>query len=262
MNTRKFLLAISLALLLGSLTMAQDPAHLSETYGLPSTIDKLSVTVPPGNSKPYKNYNDLAAARLKGKVKTVVTYEQCASGGASSLLLKARDHYDAAGDLVKSFTFDAGFTCDASKVELMSMSHWGYYQNSRTEGRFVNGGMLERASRNVRIITYKFDAQNRPTEISTMIKNVLAEKSTFTYGVNKADEIKTIPSLGDRTFAYNYTYDKDGNLTRQVDGPQRDYTYTKFDAKGNWTARTVIVSFGGKNPMAPVNSVRLIEYYP
>lgn len=244
-------------------TFAQDAAHLAETYGVPANIDKVSVTVPPGNPKLYnKNYTDLAAARLKGKVKTVVTYEQCAKGGTAPLLLKSREHYDTAGDLVKSFTFDDGFSCDPAKVKLMSMSHWGYFKDGRTEGRYVAGGLLERPSRAVRISTYKFDAQNRLTEISTMIRDVLAEKSTFTYGTDKADEMRTIPSLKPEPFPYNYTYDKNGDLTRQVDGPQRDYTYTKFDAKGNWTARTVIVSFSGKNPMAPVNSVRLIEYYP
>ena len=69
MKIRKLLLSTFFIIAITALALAQDAAHLAETYGVPADIGKVSVTVPPGNPKPYKNYTDAGAARLKGKVK-------------------------------------------------------------------------------------------------------------------------------------------------------------------------------------------------
>lgn len=241
---------------------AQDPADLSETARVPPTV---TATMPklPQDAKPYKNYSELSATDLKGKVKTVVLYEECTRGNNRAVIISGRQHYGPAGDLVKTFRWDAGFTCDPARAKLVGITVWGFRGSDRTEYRHSVATLFSPAERGEFKHSYILDRAHRLLDEKLYAPDgKLAEHTTYKYSDKKIEFKRLITSLSKDPFPYAYFLDDKGNIIKEVDGPSRVHTFLKVDEKGNWLSRNTQVYAPAGNALSSQRFHRVIEYYP
>jgi hypothetical protein len=241
---------------------AQDPADLAETARIPA-YGITNMPKAPQEPKPYKNYSDLTAAGLRGKVKTVALYKECNAGQTKNLQLKERKHYSPQGDLLKTFAFETHYTCDPAKLNLVAISAWGYRGTERIEGRYSIRTIFTKAERGEFRHVYTFDGKNRLMDEKIYSPNgSLYEHLKYRYGDKKIDLDRLIVGLQAEPFPYVFFLDGKGNIVKEIDGPTREHTFGKLDAKGNWLDRTTQVKAPAGNVVGVDVFQRLIEYYP